>query len=138
MIRPHNIFPDQFTVERPAQHYCDRLNQYVLQLHNELLPRLRLFPTFDVFFVTRLRNNGLGGYMPGTQRWPVVLISIPACERFSAVSKIPVYELIETTVLHELGHAIQNWYGLRFVENDAENFARRFYYQNSQIMRFWT
>jgi hypothetical protein len=85
----------------------------------------------DVHTVIGIRH--LGKYIIGTVPNPIVLVSLRAVER--ACEKFGVdWECgIETTIVHELGHAIQESLGLRFDEGQAERFAKNWYYDRKVI-----
>ena len=58
---------------------------------------------------------------------PVILLDLKeildACKRYD----LPLDLAIETTILHELGHAIQEAKGLPMKEYQAEDFAHTYY-----------
>lgn len=93
------------------------------ELTRELLPRLGVFAGFDVYLARGLRGR-LGRYVDGTVSWPVVILDLRtirrACEEYGLDYALGV----ETTITHELAHALQESRGARRDEGEAEAFAR--------------
>lgn len=93
------------------------------ELTRDLLPRLGVFAGFDVYFARSL-GGGLGRYADGTVSRPVVVLCLPAiraaCDEYGLDDRLGV----ETTLAHELAHAVQESQGRRYDEREAEAFAR--------------
>lgn len=104
----------------------NHVNQYVQKLNLNLLPKLKLFKSFQVEFVNSLSFDTIGLYVNGTVSCPMILLDIGNIE--IACSEINCLTAIETTILHELGHAIQEAEGKPFDEDEAELFANEFWH----------
>jgi hypothetical protein len=125
--RPHNIQIEQHLLENVSNKYLIPTLAFIVRLHEELIPQLKLFSTFEVYFIKNIKGNRNGEFQVGTDRWPIVLVCISACV---------TQKEIEITILHELAHAVQGCFGMSFNEKQAEDFAQR-YYQDKTIVRFW-
>ena len=97
------------------------------RLKKELLPKLDEFSTFDVHWSANDTLGKLGIYIDGTSSAPVIVLDygsiFKACTDYNA----PLETAIETTILHELGHAIEEARELETDEDRAEQFARHYY-----------
>lgn len=100
----------------------------VAKLNAELLPRLGVFKSFRVEFIY-LRPGEMGTYINGTCSAPVIGVDVDetkaACQKYGD----ECLEAVEMTILHELGHAIQESKGQSLNEDEAEIFASSYYYQ---------
>lgn len=110
------------------------VNNIVAKLKSNLLPAIRVFRDFNVQFVTGL--DDLGRYAYGTYSHPVVMLDMKniqqSCERHGVECELG----IETTIVHELAHAIQEAHGMEMDEEEAEEFARQWWY-NKKSTNFW-
>jgi len=90
-------------------------------LKANLLPEIRVFRDFDIAYVTGL--DELGKYASGTSTHPVIMLDMgniqKACKEYGAECKVG----IETTIVHELAHAIQEMFDMPMDEDEAEKFA---------------
>lgn len=104
------------------------------ELTRNLLPRLGVFAGFDLHFATGLRGD-LGRYVSGTVSRPMVVLSLPAiraaCEKYG----LPYALGVETTITHELAHAVQESRGLTPDEAEAERFARA-WWERREVAQF--
>lgn len=114
------------------------VDKYTRTLIDELLPQLNLFKGFEVHFAAsgELGKRTLGKYVDGTGSWPVIMLDRSAIQ--SAAAKYGADELtgVETTILHELAHAIEEVSGLEVSERDAEKFAETYYKTGKIAERF--
>ena len=100
--------------------------------------KARLFfvvPDFSVGFVRN--TNYLGLYIDGTSSHPMVALDVPNILESAHKHSVPLKTAIETTLMHELAHAIQEIYGLEMDEEVAESFAYN-YWLHGTILCFWT
>jgi len=81
-------------------------------------------------------NGTLAKYVYGTAPYPVFVINLQEIKKSSDKYGVEIETAIETTLTHELGHAIQDWMGLDLDEREAEEFARH-WYDFRQIWNFW-
>ena len=107
-------------VEAKIKEYVD---SFVQDLRQDLLPKLNLFKNFQVGYV---RLNGLATYINGTSSNPYIGIDVSniksACEEFDR----DCFEELKISILHELGHAIQEYLDKSPNEDDAEYFAQEY------------
>ena len=103
------------------------VSNYVKELHEKLLPQLKIFKTIRVEYVL-LRPSQLAVYISGTKSAPVIGIDIEntqiACEQYGG----ECIKALKMSILHELGHAIQEALGKNLDEEEAEDFAYQYYY----------
>lgn len=104
--------------EEPAS---DLLRQAEAEVRDGALPGIPDFKDFSVHAVKGIRM--LGKYVSGSHRRPVVAVSHNACKRAGEKYGVDLYTCYLTTILHELGHAIQEARGRRLDEDEAEEVA---------------
>jgi len=88
-----------------------------------------------------LEDRGIAVYISGTAPYPVFGIDIKAiakacenmCGEYGGDVCVEVRIGIRSSLMHELGHAIQDWMDLPMDEEQAENFAR-IYCDTGEIM----
>ena len=133
--RSHDYDPgwDYEVDEEPSRQLVQRIERIVQEIKKELLPQLRIFRDFSVSYVKGLGE--LGKYANGTVSHPIVMLDLDeiqaSCKRYDVQCEVG----IETTIVHELAHAIEEAMDLEPNEKRAEEFARRWHY-NREIMRF--
>ena len=138
-MRPHTYnVEDLFTLDTCDPVHLRMVSDYILLLHKELLPKLGLFQTFEIYLVKTIGNRNLGSYISGTHEWPVCAVCMSEILREvnDPNRRLSLRYVVETTILHELAHAIQEWFGMPFVEEEAEEFAMQ-YYKSGTVYRFW-
>lgn len=98
------------------------IESIVKEIQKKLLPRLKVFKTFEVIPI-HLNSDQLATYINGTYSSPIIGIDLgnikTACEEYSSNCGTA----IETSIVHELGHALQEAAGKSFDEDEAEDFA---------------
>ena len=57
----------------------------------------------------------------------IIKLNIPCIKNSLKDYQLPLYDVIYTTILHELAHAIQDYKGKFFNEKRAEDFAYNYY-----------
>jgi len=132
--RTHDYDPewDYEPHESPNKDMKGIVEKTVLEMREKLLPQLRLFKNFTVFYAAPHSLGGkLGRYSNGTVSEPVIVLDTEAirgaCEKYD----LPVELGVETTIAHELAHAIQEAEGLEDDEEQAEEFARQWHYNRT-------
>lgn len=107
------------------------IDQYISKLESELLPQLGLFKKIAIHFTASF--DELGRYVDGTYTQPVIMLNlariVAACREYNLDCPLGV----QTTILHELGHAIQEATGKPMDEDTAERFAKE-YYETGRIV----
>jgi len=96
------------------------------RLKKELLPKIKTFKDFKIVFGKGYMN--LGRYIWGSYHIPIIILNLiaikQACEEYDNIS---LNCAIETTILHELAHAIQDYKWIIPNEDEAEKFAIDYY-----------
>jgi len=101
-------------------------------LKKELLPKLKMFNDFKILF-GKTTSKGLGLYIGGSYIWkPTMVLDLKNIMASADEYCVDDEVVITSTILHELGHAIQDTLHLPFNEDEAENFAEE-YYKNKKI-----
>ena len=137
--RDHDYDPewDYEPHENPNIKIDKKTKEIVEELRRDLIPRLGLFRNFTVFYVSPNSLGGqLGRYAGGTVSEPVIMLDLDTIKRSCREYKVDLDVGIETTIVHELGHAIQEASGLGDDEREAERFAHQ-WHMNRQVDKFW-
>jgi hypothetical protein len=92
---------------------------------SRLLPLLGVFAGYKCAFVKGLGRGTLGRYVDGTSNHPYIALSWSAINRMAEKHDIDHEIVIETTIVHELGHALQEALGLETSGPKAEDQAER-------------
>ena len=133
----HNYDPnwDYDVNESPDPKFKNMAENYISKLIKELIPKLDIFQNILINYVN-LESSTLAKYINGTYSEPYIVVDldniIDTCKEY----EVPIETGIETSILHELGHAIQEASELSLNEEEAEEFARVYFYTN-QIYKFW-
>jgi len=111
----------------------EEINQITQNIKKEislsLLPLLDI-PNIEIHFVKDI--NELGKYINGTSPHPVIVLNIKNINKARKQYDVELETAIETTITHELGHAMQEQFGLPQKEEQAEELAYQWHY-NKQI-----
>ena len=103
--------------------------EIIKDLSSNLLPKLNI-PSIEVHFVKNI--NRLGKYIDGTYSKPVVVLDIKNIQKAMKQYNVDIKIAIETTITHELGHAMQEKLGIPSNEKQAEELAHQWYH-NKEI-----
>ena len=104
------------------------ISQIEKEIKKNLLPKLKLFKNFKITKIYSGDEAYLGYYKYNSYKEPIIKLNIPEIKECIS-DKAPLDLIIETTILHELGHAIQEYKGKEFNEEEAEDFAYLYYYE---------
>jgi len=99
------------------------------QLTDDLLPRLGIFRSFTIHVAEELPGSSVAIYANGTVSQPVVVIDAEehrALAKEINMSRSEERRSLTVSIVHELGHAVQEAHGLENDEEWAEEFARRY------------
>lgn len=100
----------------------------------KLLPKIKLF---DDFKIGVLKNTDvLGLFINGTGESPYIGLDIQEIKKCCKKHRLSIECGIETTILHELAHAIQEVCGMDYDCKEAEEFAQ-IYYEYGTTYNFW-
>jgi len=101
------------------------------------MPQLaKFFQDFEVHFIKKIRHDWVGVYIRGSYEKPIILLDMEQINKIC--DRLDVHKdcTIETTIVHELGHAIEDWYEVCTNEDEVEEFARQWYY-SMNLYEFW-
>jgi len=123
--RPHDYeitWDYDYDVQISKEHKSYLDNQVKTITYN-LLKKLKVFKEFEVHPVI-LDCGSLGVFCVGTCELPIIGIDIDNIIEGCAKYDVNVYTAIRTTIYHELAHAMQEYKGKIFDEDEAEKFAQ--------------
>lgn len=113
------------------------VEQYVEKLKKELLPQIGFIEGLKVGYVRNDKEASMiARYISETETWPVIIIDIERTKDASKEYGSNIYNDIEMSILHELGHAIQECSELPLDERQAEEFAFEYQFYG-ELWRFW-
>jgi hypothetical protein len=112
----------------PPRYAEDTMNETILKAEKEIRDKiLSLIPDFNDFQIYNIKNiQDLGKYVSGSYKKPIICVSYNSCLRASEYYEIDIYTTVITTLLHEIGHAIQECRGMKFDEEQAESVAKEY------------
>ena len=120
----YDISWDYEVDERVKKHHLKLITTICEHLKKDLLPKLKLFGNFVVtpilFYAER---EAIAVYINGTCEHPVIGVDIPKTLEACRLYDTELETAIESSILHELAHAIQEWKDKPFDEDEAEDFA---------------
>jgi hypothetical protein len=106
--------------------YQDIVKSVCNEIKKEVLPKL---PLKDfIIKEVKSKKNYLGFYKTSSC-WdiPIIKLNKRVILQGAKENDLSIYDVILTTILHELAHAIQELKGLWFNEEIAENFAYNYW-----------
>jgi hypothetical protein len=109
------------------------LIQVEKEVRNDILHKI---PDFQDFYLYQIKHiEHLGKYVLQSFRKPIVLICVDTCKKAAKKYNLSMRCVYLTTVLHELGHAIQEARGKSLNEEEAESVA--YEYWNYNTLPYW-
>jgi hypothetical protein len=139
----------EFLLDKESDEYNHIVNDYgiknINKVHNDVVKSSReainifkdnvdLFDDIRIVFVNNIREGALGRFRGGTSTSiPIVLLSEKDILSASKKYNVPLWVTVETTIFHELGHAIceleYNVFENEYLEyNDEEEWVEQFAY----------
>ncbi len=103
-------------------------------INNNLMPQIGMGKAKTAYIEDA--DGALAKYVHGTQPYPVFVIDLESIRRGAEKYGVDIGGQIEATLIHELGHAIQEWMGLEMDEDEAESFAEHYHYYR-ELKKFW-
>lgn len=104
-------------------------------IRSEVLPKIGMFEDVSIHFV-KLEDGLLGKFVDGTSSLPVIVVDansiFTSCQEYNCNLDVGV----QSTIMHEIGHAIQEAYDLPKDEDQAEDFAFR-WFKTKEVYPFW-
>jgi hypothetical protein len=132
-----NAWKKRYKRGYPSVKDCQFVRHIVGNIKDLLLPQLsRFFQDFEVHFVKKVRHNWVGVYIQGSYEKPIVLLDMVHINDVCRIWDVPRDYAVETTIVHELGHAIEDWYEVCPSEQEVEEFARQ-WYDSMNLYEFW-
>lgn len=123
--------------EMPDQEVVKIVDSYVDILKKQLLPQmLDVVKGMKIGYIKQEYNKGIAIYINGTAPWPVILINIEETKNAIKQYGGDIGDAIEMSILHEMGHAIQQASEMPFNEQQAEDFAFNYQFLG-QLNKFW-
>lgn len=105
------------------------LIQVEKEVRNDILHKI---PDFQDFYLYQIKHTPhLGKYVLQSFRKPIVLICVDTCKKSAKKYNLSIRCVYLTTVLHELGHAIQEARGKSLNEEEAESVAYEYWNYNT-------
>jgi len=113
----------------PTRNQEDTKIEIIQQAENEIREKvLPLIPDFNDLEIYNIKNiQHLGKYVTGSYKKPVICVSYNSCKKASDEYEVDLYVAILTTILHEIGHAIQEARCKKFDEDEAESVAKTYF-----------
>jgi len=129
----------------PDQKLVQIAEDAINEINTKIIPQINIgIGVCKAAYIKNGNDNDLAKYISGTEPNPVFVIDLQmiknAAEKCAMDNECnPETEIIigiRSTLFHEFGHAIQEYFELEFDEYNAEEFARE--YQNfGKIWNFW-
>jgi hypothetical protein len=134
-MKMHNYDPAwDYDIIEPPELDKQLVDSLVDKYTSKLLPSLSAFGSFEVWFACDLKPPLLGIYVNGTSSEPVIVLDLYNIEDAKKRYEMTSYDIVATTILHELCHAIQDYNGRSPDEDEAEEFAN-IYHNFGAILR---
>jgi hypothetical protein len=104
-------------------------------INQKLIPEIGMGKA-KVAYIKNDKTNAIARYIFGTAPYPVFVINLEAISREVEENGGNIGREIEMTLVHELGHAIQDWMNIEMEEDQAEEFAH-IWQISRMIWNFW-
>ena len=105
------------------------LIQVEKEVRNDILHKI---PDFQDFYLYQIKHiEHLVKYVLQSFRKPIVLICVDTCKKSAKKYNLSMRCVYLTTVLHELGHAMQEARGKSLNEEEAESVAYEYWNYNT-------
>ena len=126
----------------PDQKLISITDQVMSEINTQLLPKIGMGKAKAAYI--KNEANTVAVYAHGTAPYPVFMVNLKeiqdTCQEmvneYGGDIEQELYIGIRSSLIHELGHAIQDWMGLEYDEDEAEDFARH-YCDFGEIWSFW-
>jgi len=105
------------------------------EINEQMIPEIGMGKA-KAAYIKNAGEETLARYVFGTAPYPVFVINLEAIREGAEKYGVDIGVGIETTLTHELGHAIQDWMGMEMGEDEAEEFARH-WHDFRQMYNFW-
>lgn len=130
-----NAWKKRYKRAYPSVKDYQLVNKIADKIKEELMPHLaKFFKDFEIHYTTH--REFLGIYITCSYKKPIVLLNIDGINKSCKKYRVDKYCGIETTIVHELGHAIEDYYDLCANEEEVEEFANIWYWDR-ELYKFW-
>lgn len=140
----------EFLLDKESDEYSHLKNDYgikdINKVHSDIVKyskealetfkdKVDLFDDIKIVFVNRIGDGALGRFRSGTSSsTPIILMSEKDILKGSNKYDVPLWVAVETTIFHELGHAIceleYDVFGYEYLEyGDEEEWVENFAYE---------
>jgi hypothetical protein len=106
------------------------MNKILIEIKKEIkeniLPKYKFIKDYIIEKNYYPRTDYLGWYRHNSIFYkgkPIIRLNIPVILDERNIEKLPLHDILLTTILHEIGHAIQDYLGYSYNEKQAEDFA---------------
>lgn len=124
-MSPKDYYKYRYYMEQPDAETVQVVASVRKDIDKYLIPHLP-FKTYIIDFVSGIRY--LGMYIhDSAKKCPIVLLSMNQIRKGCKKYDLHLGMGVETTIVHELGHAFQDWHDIPANEEEAETFAREFH-----------
>jgi len=149
-IKEHLNENIEFLLDKESDEYSDIDNDYGIKdinnVHSDIAKiskesikrfkgKVKLFNDIRIVFVNNIGEGALGRFRSGTSSsTPIILLSEKDILMGSKKYDVPLWVAVETTIFHELGHAIceleYDIFGYEYLEyGDEEDWVENFAYE---------
>jgi hypothetical protein len=126
----------------PDQKIVNFVDKIMKKINNVYMPKIGMGKA-KVAYVKE-DEDSVARYISGTSPYPVFVLNLENIKNvieelisdWGGDAEKEIEIAIETTLYHELGHAIQDWMGLELEEDEAENFGIKLY-ETGTLDVFW-
>ena len=108
--------------ENVSNEHSKLIRNICKEIKKDLLPKIKMFKDFEVTPII-LNGDSIAIYCFGTEQLPVIGIDIQNHLDTLIDDNDNFGTAIRMSILHELGHAMQQYKGKEFDEREAEDFA---------------
>lgn len=126
-----------YDIDRKApKEWVTYVNTLKLPLYKRVLKKFHLFSDISWGFIKHDNEDFLGIYVDGTCEAPVIGLHWKQIATCHLASHISIEDVLATTFYHEVAHAIQDYLGIPYNEDEAEDFAF-FLFEFGKVHQFW-
>jgi len=131
--------------ESPAEELASYCDSVMDEINSRLIPEIGMGKAKIAYLADlHSEHGGIAVYINGTAPYPVFGLDLraitEACQEivdeYGGDHCREVQIGIRSSLIHELGHAIQDWMGMDLDEDEAETFARD-YCDFGEMNKFW-
>jgi len=126
-------FENDYDIVTPDEQFLSVAEEVIAAIKKDIAD---IVPDFSVGYAKDIGGEKLGKYVDGTYSHPMIVLDVDQINKGAAKYDVDIAVAIESTIMHELGHAIAQKEGVRASEKTVEDFAHH-YYETGKIDKFW-